>query len=189
MCSGRPDRPEDETGRLTIVGSSTGSAHPEQSSRKLREDLFYGPLLPDDIEKIAATLAGMDPWLTLGYASAGLMRYLSREDPALSAHVVRGEAGLAAVVCVREPWLMGPFVELLACFDPFRGIGLGREILACLESRLRPGTANLWTTASSFNVQALGFYRHMGFTVVAELKDLVRVGYDEILLRKRLTAE
>lgn len=189
MFSGRPDRPEDETGRLRIVSSSTGPAHPEQSPLKLREDLFFGPLLPDEIEEIAATLAGMDPWRTLGYAPAGLTRYLSREDPALSAHVVRGEAGLAAVVCVREPWLMGPFVELLACFDPFRGIGLGGGILACLESRLQPGTANLWTTASSFNIQALGFYRHMGFTAVAELKDLVRVGYDEILLRKRLMAE
>jgi GNAT superfamily N-acetyltransferase len=131
----------------------------------------------------------MDPWRTLGYTPAGLARYLSREDPALSSYVVQGEAGLAAVVCVREPWLMGPFIELLACFDPFRGIGLGREILSCLERRLKPGTENLWTTASVFNTQALGFYRHMGFEVVAELKDLVRKGYDEILLRKRLAGE
>lgn len=84
---------------------------------------------------------------------------------------------------------MGPFIELLACFDPFRGIGLGREILSFLERRLKPGTANLWTTTSSFNKQALDFYRHMGFEVVAELKDLVRKGYDEILLRKRLADE
>jgi GNAT superfamily N-acetyltransferase len=171
------------------VSEFVRSAHPDQPSRKFAGDFFFGPLLPDEIEKIAALLADMNPWRTLGYRSAGLARYLSREDPALGAHVVRGEAGPAAVVCVREPWLMGPFIELLACFDPYRGIGLGREILACLESRLQPGTANLWTTASSFNGQALGFYRHMGFTAVAVLNDLVRKDYDEILLRKRLTAE
>jgi GNAT superfamily N-acetyltransferase len=170
----------------TAVSPSKGPASSEQTVRNLREDLFFGPLLPDEMERIGTLLATMDPWRALGYTPEGLARYLSREDPALSAHVVRGENGLAAVVCVREPWLMGPFIELLACFDPFRGIGLGREILACLESRLKPGTANLWTTASSFNAQALGFYRHMGFTEVAQLKDLVRQGYDEILLRKRL---
>jgi ribosomal protein S18 acetylase RimI-like enzyme len=152
----------------------------------LPDDFFLSPLLPGDLEGIAPRLAEMDPWKTLGYSPDGLARYLRRDDPALFCRVARAEAGVAAVLCVRHPWLLGPFIELLACFDPFRGRGLGRKLVEWVERGAFPGSSNLWVTVSSFNVGARGFYRRMGFQEVTELKDLVRPGCDEILLRKRL---
>lgn len=153
---------------------------------KLPDGCFLGPMLPDEVEGIAGRLAGMDPWKTLKYSAEGLARYLYRDDPALLCRVARVEVGVAAVLCVRHPWLMGPFIELLACFDPFRGRGLGRGLIQWVERKAFPEAANLWVTVSSFNVEARGFYRRMGFKEVTELKDLVRPGCDEMLLRKRM---
>jgi diamine N-acetyltransferase len=150
------------------------------------ESFFLGPLLPDEVDGICRRLAAMDPWRTLGYSAEGLVRYLRRDDPSLSCYVAKFGTQTVAVVCVRRPWLMGPFIELLAIFDPFRGKGLGREILGWVEAHVAPGSQNVWVTVSSFNTGARGFYQRMGFEEVAELQDLVRAGSDELLLRKRL---
>jgi ribosomal protein S18 acetylase RimI-like enzyme len=88
----------------------------------------------------------------------------------------------AGIVCCRYPWLFGPFLELLALYPQFQGHGCGREILDWLEEPA--AFTNLWTTVSSFNLRALNFYIKFGFVEIGSLPNLVRPGFDEILLRK-----
>jgi diamine N-acetyltransferase len=171
---------------LSAGCTSRADVPPFPQGEESGEAFFLGPLMPDEVDGISRGLAAMDPWQALGYSAEGLARYLLRDDPSLSCHVAKVEAQTAAVVCVRRPWLMGPFIELLACFDPFRRKGLGREILSWVEARMAHGSRNVWVTVSSFNTGARGFYQRMGFEEVAELQDLVRAGSDELLLRKRL---
>jgi ribosomal protein S18 acetylase RimI-like enzyme len=59
---------------------------------------------------------------------------------------------------------------------------LGREILERLENHSE--SPNLWTSVSAFNLRALKFYATVGFVKVGMLPDLVRLGFNEILLRK-----
>jgi diamine N-acetyltransferase len=135
---------------------------------------------------IGATLAGMDPWRTLGYTRAGISNYLVRDDLGGCRFAIWASDKLAGVVCVRYPWLLGGFLELLALFPARQGCGLGSEIILWLEQQTRLAAKNLWATVSSFNVKARAFYLHHGFIEVAPLADLVTVGHDEILLRKQL---
>ncbi|HLO77140.1 MAG TPA: GNAT family N-acetyltransferase [Magnetospirillum sp.] len=141
------------------------------------------PLVAADIPALAAALAGMDPWLTLGYSATGLAAYLGREDGALMRVVIEHDGAPAAVLALRRPWLRGPYVELLAVLPQAQGAGFGR---ALVEWAAGQGGGNLWACVSAFNSAARRFYAGMGFVEVAPLPDLVADGQAEILLRRRL---
>jgi len=131
-------------------------------------------------------LSSVDPWHTLGYSSDSLSRYLLRHDPALNRYGVHVMEQAAGIVCVRYPWLLGPYIELFALYAPYRRIGLGRRILEWIESQALLTSRNIWTLVSSFNESARRFYENAGFVAVAPLDDLVKSGYSEILMRKFL---
>lgn len=144
------------------------------------------PLEFCNCEDIAKVIAAMEPWRSLGYNVDVLARYMKRPDPALNRFGVLVAGEMAGAFCVRFPWLLGPFLELMAVFERFQGRGVGREIMKWVEAQAVGTSRNLWTSASSFNTRARSFYGRLGFTEVAVLPDLVKNGYEEILLRKRL---
>ncbi len=140
-----------------------------------------------EAETIGSLLAGMDPWAALGFGASGIAAYLSREDPALSRYAVRVDGAVRGVLCVRWPWLRGPYIELLGLAPERQGLGLGKALMAWTEAEARKAKAgNVWVAASSFNQRALDFYRKQGFREVGLVEGLVRPGFDEALLRKRL---
>jgi len=140
------------------------------------------------VPKASEMLATMDPWLTLGYSSENLLKLLRRKDSALSRYWVLLSQEPAGVVCVRNPWLRGPYLELLAVFSPYQNMGIGSQIMRWIEEQARPKSGNVWVLVSSFNGRARKFYRSNGFYEITTLPDLVKPGYDEILLRKTLTS-
>jgi diamine N-acetyltransferase len=141
---------------------------------------------PHSAGRIAAFLASVDPWKRLGYGQSGLHAYLTRPDPGLSRYSITQEQECAGVVCVRCPWLRGPFLELIAVLDGFQGKGLGGSVIGWMEKEARGVCTNLWTSVSSFNHLATAFYRRHGFEEATLLKDFLKPGEDELLLRKRV---
>lgn len=140
-----------------------------------------------DAVLLALALARMEPWAGLGYTAAAFERYLRKDDTALGRWVLAEGESLAGVLCLRRPWLRGPFLELLCLLPGHQGQGLGGLLLAELQERARlSGHANLWTSATDSNEGALRFYRRHGFEEAGVLPDLLRPGVDEILLRRRL---
>jgi diamine N-acetyltransferase len=144
------------------------------------------PLSPEAAQAVAEMLAASEPWLTLRFSAAALAKYLTREDPALHRYLIAVEDRPAGVICVRHPWLRGPYIELLGLFPEQRGKGLGHRVLAWAEAEARREAKNLWVVASSFNRQALNFYQGLGFYPIGPIQGLVSPEYDEILLRKPL---
>jgi GNAT superfamily N-acetyltransferase len=121
----------------------------------------------------------------MSYPADALARFLA--SSADGAYRYRVEAGgeLAGAVSIRQPWLKGPYLELLALLPRFQNRGIGAEILDWFEREaLRADARNLWVCASGFNERALRFYQRHGFTQAAALSGLVGDGYTEILLRK-----
>lgn len=141
------------------------------------------PLTAAHIAVIGPALAAMDPWRQLGFSAMGLAAYLGREDTALTRVVVERAGVPVAVLALRQPWLRGPYIELLAVLPGAQGEGLGRDLLEWAAAR---ADGNLWACVSAFNQRARAFYAHAGFAEVAPLTDLVADGHDEILLRRRL---
>ncbi|HKB59212.1 MAG TPA: GNAT family N-acetyltransferase [Gallionellaceae bacterium] len=144
------------------------------------------PPTPQQAQAVAEMLAASEPWATLKFPAAALAHYLTRDDPALRRYVISVEGEVAGIICVRHPWLRGPYIELLGLSPHLRGKGIGRQVMNWAESEARQGAKNLWVVASAFNHRALAFYGSLGFHPIATLPDLVSPGQDEILLRKPL---
>jgi diamine N-acetyltransferase len=135
---------------------------------------------------VAEMLSGSEPWRSLNFSASSLANYLTREDAALRRYAIIVENRVAGVICVRSPWLRGPYIELLGLSPDCRGRGIGRRVLAWAETEARRESGNLWVLTSSFNHQALGFYQSLGFRQVGTIPGLVTPEYDEIILRKIL---
>jgi GNAT superfamily N-acetyltransferase len=131
-------------------------------------------------------LACQDPWLRLGYTEKRLFGYLAGSDLSLNRYAVVVRKETAGVVCIRYPWLRGPYLELLAVFPTHQGRGIGREIVGWMTDECFRVSNSIWTTASSFNTLAQAFYLSLGFARTAALPDLVANNHCEILLRKML---
>lgn len=175
-----------------VMSASVSAAAFAPISHPLAAGDLLRPLRqPDEAEAIASMLAAQDPWRTLGYGADALARYLRREDPGLHRFAVvldeTPAAGAAAgVVCVRYPWLRGPYIELIGFAASAQGRGLGGAIIGWMESEVRGLAANLWAFVSESNAGARRFYAAHGFAEVVPVDDLVAPGHAEILLRKRL---
>jgi GNAT superfamily N-acetyltransferase len=149
-------------------------------------NMIVESLQPRDVGEMSRLLASMNPWLKLDYKPEALAFYLLRADPALKRYSITNTRGkVSGVLSVRFPWLFGPFIELIALFDDCRGKGYGRQLIDWTIGCF-PSSPNLWATVSSFNLDAQVFYSHMGFEQVTILEDLIKPGWHEILLRKRL---
>ncbi len=143
------------------------------------------PLPREDCTGLAAAIGAMPPWSVMAYPADRLAAFLAAQDEGARRHRIEVEGKEAGAVSVRDPWLKGPYLELLAVLPPFQNQGIGSLILAWLEREAQAQAArNVWVCASSFNARALRFYERHGFTRAAVLPGLVADGFDEILLRK-----
>ena len=133
---------------------------------------------------IADQLAQMEPWRTLAYTPDALGRYLSAGGQDSMRFAVLREETIAGVVCVRFPWLRGAYLELIGLFPQAQGQGIGRAVCEWLEQEISGHADNLWTLVSSFNSSARRFYANCQFTGIGVLKDFVRPGHDELLMRR-----
>ncbi len=139
-----------------------------------------------DAELLSAKFAASEPWLTLGVSALVLKNYLLREDPSLYRYTVRVDDKLAGLICLRYPWLRGPYIELLGLIENYRRQGIGTQLLNWAETEARYETNNLWLATSSFNHQAIQFYERHGFRQIGRIEGLVHPDYDELLMRKWL---
>jgi ribosomal protein S18 acetylase RimI-like enzyme len=153
------------------------------------EFIAMATLAPDQAAVIAETLAGMDPWRTLGYSAAALARGLTAIHPDLTRYLALRDGEPQGLVVVRHPWLRGAYIELFAVLPTAQGRGVGRAALELIESRYRDRSPNLWLLVSGFNSGARCFYEKHGFRQVGVLADLVVTGQDEVLMRKVIRCE
>lgn len=144
------------------------------------------PLQVPDAMLLAPVVVGLQPWSELGYTAAGLQRYLCKHDPALERWVLFDNEDLVGVICLRHPWLRGPFLELLCVLPNYQGRGLGSSLLVEIKKCAGDeGCSNIWVSAAHNNEKALSFYRRRGFSVAGVLPDLIQPNVDEVLLRQR----
>lgn len=140
-----------------------------------------------DAALLGAGLAAIDPWRRAAYSDEALTGYLTRRDPAANRFAIHVDGALAGAVSVREPWLRGPYLELLGLLPPTQGRGVGAAVMRWFEAQAPAGASSLWVLCSDFNAGALAFYERHGFRRVAALDGLIGEGIAEILLRKALT--
>jgi ribosomal protein S18 acetylase RimI-like enzyme len=148
------------------------------------------PLSPGNIETLGVALAAMPPWSVIAWPAERLVGSLTRELPSVRRFELVVEGKLAGTVGIQDPFLLGPYLQLLAILPRFQGRYLGSAILEWMEGQARMQEARqLWLCVTTYNTRARAFYERSGFEHAALLDKLATEVSDEILMRKRLRYE
>lgn len=154
----------------------------------LQPGLTLEPMTPEYATLLGPAVAAMEPWSRGDSPVATLTAFFAANDPASLRHVVRIEGKTAGAIAIRQPWLHGPYLQILALLPAFQGQGFGAALLRWFEQQAAPHTRWLWLCYSSFNPRAGAFYARHGFEKAATLPDLWIDGKDEVLMRKQIGA-
>lgn len=139
------------------------------------------------VSALANAFAGIEPWKTLKTDRSRMEKYFIQNPQGVCRRVVVVNSDVAGMVCVKQEWLVGPYLEFLGLLPDFHGLGIGRTIMNWLEEEAAKSKArNLFLCVSSFNTNAVKFYTSLGFVECGKLEELIIDNHDEILMRKRL---
>ena len=147
-------------------------------------------LREDEAVQLGTALAAIEPWSRYGTSAANLAAlFTPSADGGVRLGIkLTGTDQLIGVVVIRYPWLTGPYMQFLALLPGYQGCGYGRAILDWFAAEARAvGARNIWICAVSFNEGARRLYTRCGYREVAVLDDLIKPGFDEVFMRKRLT--
>jgi ribosomal-protein-alanine N-acetyltransferase len=142
------------------------------------------PMDPDDHDAVIALLHDSDPWKTLGYGKDDWNLIFCPIPKGRDSFVVELDGQIAGIALVRQKFLLGDYLELLGIAPWARGNGLGRQLLAHIESLVFARTNNLFACVSDFNQKAREFYRKSGYREIGPMPDFLIPGSAELLLRK-----
>lgn len=145
------------------------------------------PLSHDSAEILSHALAAMPPWSIIGWPADRLFQSLTRKVASIRRFQLLADAELAGIIVIHEPWLHGPYLQLLAVLPSHQKRSLGLQVLRWMEGEARRTQARqLWLCVSTFNTQARVFYERFGFEAVSVIDRLASDASDELLMRKRL---
>ncbi len=149
--------------------------------------VVLAPMTGDAAVRLGTGLAAIDPWARINYSAERFSTFLGSTEDGASRYQIIAANAIAGTVVVRNPWLAGPYLNILGLLPGFSGRGIGDVVLTWFEAEARRAEfRNIWLCVSSFNSDAERFYHAQGFAHVAQLDDLTIDGSDEMLMRKRL---
>ncbi len=146
------------------------------------------PLTPERADELGPALAAIPPWSVIGWPAERMTLGLKRQLPSVKRFEVLVDGAQAGIVVIQDPFLHGPYLQLLAVLPQFQGRNLGLRLLQWMEDEARRVEARqLWLCVSTFNARARAFYERFGFEAVAVLDTLASEASDELFMRKRLS--
>ncbi|MDE3050785.1 MAG: GNAT family N-acetyltransferase [Nitrospirota bacterium] len=147
-------------------------------------DPIVRPMTAEDRAAVIELLAGSDPWKRLGYQAGDWDIYFTPLPQGRDSYVVDQNGNVAGIAIVRQKFLLGDYLELLAVADWARGKGLGGKLLGHIEPIVFGRATNLFACVSDFNAQARAFYKKQGYQEIGPMPNFLIPGSAEILLRK-----
>ena len=141
---------------------------------------------PEDRDAVVQLLGASDPWTTLGYTAADWDRVFCPIPQGRDSYVAEFDGRVAGIALVRQKFLLGDYLELLAVAGWARQQGVGRHLLRHIEQLVFDRTKNLFACVSDFNVPAREFYKKMGYQEIGPMPNLLTPGSAEIFLRKTM---
>lgn len=142
------------------------------------------PYRPGDRQAVVQMLADSDPWKRLGYTLADWERLFETVPQGREAFVIEADGGVAGLALLRQRFLLGDYLELLAIAPAAQHRGLGATLLAYLERLVFARAKNLFVCVSDFNERARRFYTRHGYREIGPIPNFLVPGSAEILMRK-----
>lgn len=147
-------------------------------------DLTIRRMKPEDRPAVVALLLDSEPWKWLGYTAADWDQYFAPIPQGRDSYVADLDRNVAGIAVVRQKFLLGDYLELFGVASGARGKGLGKLLLAHVESIVFARAKNLFACVSDFNEGARSFYKKQGYQEIGPMPNFLIPGSAEILLRK-----
>jgi GNAT superfamily N-acetyltransferase len=148
--------------------------------------LTLAPMTHGAADMLGPQVAAIGPWAHYGFGATRITASFKGSGDGGVRYQIECGPNLAGAVVIFNPWLAGPYLQMLAVVPAQQKRGIGERVLAWYESEARDHFRNLWLCVSGFNTEAQRFYRLHGFEHVTTLEGLLRDEDDEVLMRKRL---
>jgi len=132
----------------------------------------------------ALMMSATDPWITLEISYNSCLTAF--EGPCKEVYVLEQDAQMAGFVVLQVSGTFDGYIQTICIKESLRGKGLGKKLLHFCEERIHKTSPNIFICVSSFNEGAIKLYYEFGFTLVGTLKNFVKDGFDELLLRKTI---
>ena len=139
---------------------------------------------PDAFREGALMMSVTDPWITLKIPYDSCLTAF--EGPCKEVYVLEQNAQMAGFVILQVCGTFNGYIQTICIKDALRGKGLGKKLLHFCEERIHKTSPNIFICVSAFNEGAIKLYYEFGFTLVGTLKNFLKDGFDELLLRKTI---
>jgi len=137
---------------------------------------------PVDFAICAGIMAETDPWITLGINHDQCLKAF--EGSFREVFVMKNEKDTIGFVIMQPQGTFKGYIQTIAIHQNYRGKGYGTQLLQFCEDHILAYSPNIFICVSSFNKGAIQLYTNFGFELIGELKDFIKPGFDELLLRK-----
>jgi ribosomal protein S18 acetylase RimI-like enzyme len=183
------DRDKVKKRQARDTGESVSAMKPFELAAYDLGDLTLAPLTAEHVSKLGQALAAIPPWSVIGYPAERMTRGLTREQPSVKRfEALSADRKLAGLIVIQDPFLHGPYLQLLAVLPGFQGRNIGLRLLQWMEAEARKAEARqLWLCVSTFNESGRAFYERFGFEAIAVFDKLATDASDEVFMRKRLS--
>src|SRR5262245_5606793 len=84
-------------------------------------------------ETLGPGLSAMPPWSVIAWPAERMVRALQTERPSVRRFEVLAEGKLAGIITIQDPWLHGPYLQLLGFLPEYQGRGFGLRLLEWME--------------------------------------------------------
>ena len=137
---------------------------------------------PNDFVVCAKIMVSTVPWTVMGMDYVQCLQAF--EGPNKEVFILKNETAIIGFVIIQTQGTFKGYIQTIAVDRACRGAGYGTKLLKYCEARILQYSPNIFICVSSFNDDALRLYRKLGFELIGELKDFVKIGFTELLLRK-----
>ncbi len=125
-----------------------------------------------------------DPWITLGFNYEQCLQAFEGNSKEIYILEITNE--MAGFVILQVCGTFNGYIQTICIKEEYRGKGLGKKLLQFCEERIHQISPNVFICVSEFNERAIQLYYEYGFEYIGTLKDFVKKGFDELLLRKSI---
>lgn len=127
-------------------------------------------------------MALSEPWLALGFPEERIWEGLM--DPARKVYRAELEGKMAGVLMLVLQGAFTGYIQNIFVHPDFRNRGLGKQLVYFAEEQIFSSRPNIFLCVSDFNHRARKFYASLGYEEIGHLKNYLRTGHSEILMRK-----
>ena len=138
----------------------------------------------DDRRTVIEILTTSDPWKRLGYTASSWNQIFTPLPQGRDTFVMDQAGHVVGVAILRQRFLFGDYLELLAVDPSRKGQGIGSQLLRYVESITFARAQNLFACVSDFNDSARNFYKSQAYQEIGPMPNFLIPGSAEILLRK-----